>query len=126
MSHELFLALPDSVVTVSASALAEPTAASDGADVTGWRPKQTLRTMRAVVYLYGTAATLTDVILWGYRRSRWHYLGLLNGGLDIPIASVTKGYAEVVNFVGVFDRLAVSATGGASITQEFEPGEVVG
>jgi hypothetical protein len=124
--HELVLALPDAIATVTAGALAEPTAASDGADITTWRPNQRLRSMRAIVYLYGTAATLSDVILWGYRRDRWHYLGKLNSGENIPIASATKGYAEVVGFVGIFDRLAVSATGGVTITQEFEPCEVMG
>jgi hypothetical protein len=123
---ELFVAKPDHIVTVAASALAEPTLATDGGDTSAWRSSTVPKTMRAVVYLYGTAATLTDVILWGYRHSRWHYLGKLNGGEDIPIASATKGYAEVVAFIGIFDRLAVSATGGLTITQAFEPGEVVG
>ena len=123
---ELFQLFDQHVKTVSAGALAEPSTSSDGADISTWREGSRLKQMRVVVYLYGTAATLTDVILWGYRRDRWHYLGLLNGGLDVPIASATKGYAEVVNFVGAFERLAVSATGGASVTQEFEPGEVTG
>lgn len=123
---ELFTPFESQLVTVAASALAEPTTSSDGGDISEWRSNSRLKTMRAVVYLYGTAATLSDVILWGYRHDRWHYLGALNGGEDIPIASATKGYAEVVGFVGIFERLAVSATGGASITQGFEPGEVSG
>ncbi len=79
-----------------------------------------------MVYLYGTAATLTSVNLWGFRRSRWHRLGQLNGGATIPIVSATVGYSEIISFVGIWSRLAVSATGAVAITQEYEPGEVVG
>jgi hypothetical protein len=123
---ELFTPFESQLVTVAAGALAEPTTSSDGGDISAWRSNSRLKTMRAVVYLYGTAATLSDVILWGYRYDRWHYLGKLNSGENIPIASDTKGYAEVVGFIGIFERLAVSATGGVTITQEFEPGEVTG
>ncbi len=124
--HELFQTFPDYIASVSAGAMAVPSAASDGADITTWRSDSRAKTMRAIVYLYGTSATLTSAWLWGYRHSRWHRLGMLNGGSDIPITSATQGYAEVVGFVGIFDRLAVSAGGAASITQEFEPGEVMG
>ena len=124
--HELVQPFITELKTVAASALAVPSSASDGADVSSWRSGSHAKTMRAFVYLYGTAATLSAVWLWGYRHGRWHRLGQLNGGSDIPITSATQGYSEVIGFVGIFTRLAVSATGAASITQEFEPGEVVG
>lgn len=124
--HELVQAFESQIKTVAPGALAVPATSSDGADISTWREESRSKTMRAFVYLYGNAATLTAVWLWGYRHSRWHRLGMLNGGSDIPITSATQGYSEVVGFVGIFDRLAVSATGAVSISQEFEPGEVVG
>jgi hypothetical protein len=123
---ELFTPYVSQLETIAAGALPVPSASSDGADISEWRGESRLKTMRAIVYLYGTAATLSAVWLWGWRHSRWHRLGQLNGGSDIPITSATQGYAEVVGFVGIFDRLAVSATGAVSISQDFEPGEVTG
>ena len=122
---ELFHPFVDELKTVTAGALAVPSTSSDGAGISTWRSNSRAKMMRAVVYLYGTAATLASAWLWGYRHDRWHRLGLLNGGTDIPITSATQGYAEVVGFVGIFDRLAVSATGAVSISQDFEPGEIV-
>lgn len=115
-----------SLVTKAAGALPVPSAFSDGTDISVWRPGSNMRNTACVLYLYGTAATLTSVWLWGWRHDRWHRLGQLNGGSDIPITSATQGYAEQVDFPGIFDGLAVSATGAVAITQEFEPIEVIG
>ena len=126
---ELYIPLTEQAEVVAASALAVPSTASEGADVSAWRKVHRQKKMRAIVHLYGTAATLTAVWLWGFREnsdgtSRWFRLGQLNGGNTIPIDSATQGYAEVIGFIGIFTRLAVSATGAAAVTQEFEPGEV--
>lgn len=60
-------------------------------------------TLTGPVYFYGY---ITDDAMW-YR------LGSLNNGEDITLTS-TVGYAERVNFPGVFDRVAISATVSAN------------
>lgn len=123
--QELVTPYPVKLVTIAAGAMAVPSSlTADGVAITTWRDGSQLKTMRAVVYLYGTAATLSAVWLWGLRNGRWHRLGQLNNGSDIPITSATQGYAEVVSFVGIFSRIAVSATGAVSVAQDFEPIEI--
>lgn len=63
-------------------------------------------TLTGPVYYYGfISADGTDGV--------WYRLGALNNGEDITLTA-TMGYAERVNFPGVFDRVAISATVSAS------------
>lgn len=107
--------------TIAAGNLPAVVDGTSGVDISSWSGLNTFFPTRAVVYLYGTAATLTAATLYGYRHGRWHAIGLLNGGEDITIGSTTIGFAQAVDIIGVFSRLAVVAGGAASITQQFEP-----
>jgi len=108
-------------VTKAASALAVPTVAADGVDVTAWTSSSGYA--RAHLRLSGTAANLTDALLWGY-LDRWDLLGILYGGRVIPILA-GRGYAEIITWATIYTHLAVSATGtDLAIAQEFTPLEI--
>jgi hypothetical protein len=125
MARELVAPLAHLVKTQAAGSLPAPASAIDGVDITDWRSGGFGPT-RAAIMLYGTAATVSDVWLWGYRRGRWHRLGKLFGGESRVIASAIVGAADAADIIGIFDRLAASGTDAVSISAEFEPLEVQG
>jgi hypothetical protein len=106
------------LLTKAASALAVPTTTADGLDIQAWRTGEQ-GFARALVRLYGTAATLTSVTLWGY-DARWYEIGLLKTGKDI-VVTTGRGYAEIMAWPSLFTHLAVSAGGAAAITYEVMP-----
>lgn len=111
-------------LTSAANNLPVPALVSDGQDLATWKSGAS-GPLHAIVYIYGPAATLTDVWVWGYRHGRWHRMARLNNGSDIPIVSATQGYMEPISLASVPERMAVqAATGGASHFYEFESAEV--
>lgn len=118
-------------------ATARPASSSDGVDITGWRDNGTFAPPLAVMMISGDEAmTLTSpsggtrgVELYGYSggtggSNKWWLIGYLNDGLDIVVASAILGYAQEVDILGVFTRLAVVASGvpgGHTATAQFAP-----
>lgn len=118
---------PESITTNTRPALV-----SDGIDVTSWHEAGSMTYPQFEVFLDGSAAaSLTapsagtlGVELWGYKASRsaWYFIQSLNKGTAIPIIGAGQGYAEQVNDVGDFDRLAVACTISAgTLTASFGP-----
>jgi hypothetical protein len=123
MARELVAPLAHLLKTQAAGALPAPTGPNDGVDITGWRSGNYGPT-KAAVMLYGAPATVSDVVLHGYRYGRWHYLGPVFSGEARVVEGPTRGAADEVRTIGIFERLAVSATGAVSIAVDFEPLEV--
>src|SRR5689334_17567250 len=44
-------------------------------------------------------------IIWGYRNGQWYEVKRLNSGSSIIVTS-GNGYAEIVDFLGIWERLA--------------------
>jgi hypothetical protein len=109
---------------------ARPAVAADGVDITSWRPDSKRSPRLVQAFIAGSAAaSITEpasgtigVELWGYALSQWWLLGALNDGAAIPIVSATQGFAESLNEIGDFDRLAVAGTVSAgTATYVFAP-----
>lgn len=99
-----------------AGTLPAPSAATDGVDVTKWRPFSGMGYTKCVVTLIGDAAvTVTSGVLYGYGPYGiggafvWSAIGQLNSGASISLTA-TAGYAEDVDLPSIFDRLAVGGT----------------
>ena len=120
-------------LTISAT---RPALATDGVDITGWRDNGTFAPPLAAMMISGDEAmTLTSpaggsrgVELYGYSvlngSGKWWLIGYVNDGQDIAIASATLGYAQEVDVLGVFTRLAVVAggiPGGHTALAQFAP-----
>lgn len=96
---------------------AAPTLAGDGVAITSWRISGEFSGPYAWVSIYGSApATITapaaggdGVEIYGYRLGMWWLIAELRDGRDTTI-STTKGYAQAVNIIGIFERLAVVGT----------------
>jgi hypothetical protein len=123
MARELVAPLAHLIQTQAAGVLPVPAGPTDGVDITSWRSGGFGPT-RAAIMLYGTAATVSEAWLSGYRRGRWHLLGKLFGGESRVIGGPTAGAADAANIIGIFERLAVHGTGATSIAVEFEPLEI--
>jgi hypothetical protein len=70
----------------------------------------------------GTVTLTGPVSFYGERGGIVYKLGELNGGSDIPLTT-PGGYAEVVQFIGTYDRLGVVPTaivGGGSYNGDIE------
>lgn len=103
------------------AASARPTLAGDGAALTAWR-RGRYSPDWLVVYLTCTvAATLTKptggvtgVEVWGYKDGLWWLHSFLNGGADIPLVlGSVGGFAALIRFGGIFDRVAVAGAASA-------------
>ena len=124
------ISLLKSYVTATVAVGDRPSAASDGVDITTWRLDSSNAPRLAQVFIDGSgAASITSpsdgsigVELWGYTMGQWWLIAVLNSGNDIPIAGDTQGFAQSVNEIGDFDRLAVAGTVSAgSATAKFAP-----
>lgn len=97
---------------------ARPTLAGDGIDVTSWRTGAAFSSPRAVAQIDGTvAATLSSPAggakgpeVWGYVDAQWWLIGYLNNGQDVPIVGNLQGFAQELDVIGIFDRIAIAAT----------------
>lgn len=110
---------------------ARPSVAGDGVDITAWRSGAFTCAQATVLVDGSAAAALTapgagteGVELWGYVLSQWWLIGSLHDGNQINIAGDSQGFAQVLNDLGAFERLAVAATVSAgSATAKFVPME---
>lgn len=129
MSRTL-VAMNDGRLVSVAIATARPTGSSDGVDITGWRDNGVFAPPLAGMFISGSVALALSspaggsrgVELYGWRLTKWWLIGYVNDGTEIDIASATLGYAQEVDILGIFTRLAVVAsvsTGAA--TAQFAP-----
>lgn len=95
---------------------AAPTLVGDGVDITPWRTTGEFSGAYAMVAVTGdTDTTITAAVggqgveIWGYRLGKWWLISELRDGRDITVGP-TRGYAQAVNIIGVFERLAVVGT----------------
>jgi hypothetical protein len=108
-----------------AAALAAPSAAGDGIDITTWDVRVGAVTaqsgyIQAVLALTASgAATLTTPKLYGYGpygvlgAAAWFIIGDLNAGTAISLTA-TVGFSQIVQFPCVFTRLAIGGTVSAN------------
>lgn len=124
MSQRTLVAMNESLVVSVAVTATRPTVAGDGVDITGWRANGIFAPPLAALFIDGTIAQTVDAPtggangaeLWGYRLSQWWRLGYLNDGAAIEIAGGVQGYAQEINILGIFERLAVAGTPSAGTT----------
>lgn len=113
----------------AASTIAYPTSSSDGADISAdkigpdsagkWKQAGAGDTDAAIFITSSTAMTLSGPVgLYGYRadKTKWYLLGALNSGSAIATLAATTGFSCVVEFAGVFDRLAIGPLTSSSVT----------
>jgi hypothetical protein len=116
--------------TAPSATLPFPSAATDGVDITVWRPlpPYTLSFNAATVYLTtDAAATAGDsthpVYAFGYRNSTWWMIGMLDSGQPIVFPTGALHAARRLDSIGIFERLAIAcatlSTGNWSY--QFEP-----
>lgn len=116
------------IATQASSTLAAPTDGSSGVAINAspdWMTSNMGPMAALVSIVFSTGADLSSAKLYGYRNSQWYAIGDINGGVTFS-GTAAIGFAQVVQMVGVFDRLAVGGTlssGTAIVT--FEPIEVL-
>lgn len=125
------VALPQCALT-GAWMTARPTAANEGVDLkSGTTAWPALFPLAATVFLTAAGAVTLNAVgganspeVWGYRvdHGKWYLLGVLNKGVAISILAASEGYAEQIQFPGVFDRLAIVGA-GAGAAAAIEPME---
>ena len=118
------------------SSIAFPTGATDGVDISkdnsgysaalsagnaaGYWKWSGAGDVDAAVFLTSSVAmSLSGAIgLYGYRsdKTKWYLLGALNNGTAITTLGANTGFSAVVEFAGVFDRLAIGPTTAVAVT----------
>jgi hypothetical protein len=100
---------------------AAPDDANDGVSILSWRSTDEYSGAYAMVAVTGdTIGTVTapvggqGVEIWGYRLGKWWLISELRDGRDIAVGPL-RGYAQAVNIIGVFERLAVVGTVSAGV-----------
>lgn len=119
MTRFLVGLLAQQLVTVAVSAT-RPSTGAHGVAVDGWRSAGSFSSPRATAFLTGDQAMTigsptggaNGVELWGYNAGigKWFLIGYLNNGSVIPIVGAAQGFAQEVDVIGVFDRIAVAGT----------------
>jgi len=118
------------IVLADASAsIALPTSATDGVSIGvtrqaggagAWKENNQAHADAAIFVETSQATTLSAALgLFGYRAdtSYWYLLGALNGGSAITTPNAAVGISTIVEFAGVYDRLAVGPfTGSTAVT----------
>lgn len=112
--RSLVAMLSAKMVTVAVGA--RPVAALDGVDITPWRVNGIYGTPLAAVMMNGTAAASVTgpsgsglgAELWGYAQTKWWLIGYLNNGSSVPIVANGQGFAQELDVIGIFDRLAIA------------------
>lgn len=135
MSLRSMVALLEEKALQVAVVATRPSAAGDGVDISSWRSSGNFSNPVAAVFVDGSQAQTVDsptggssgVELWGYRFSQWWLLGFLNNKTAIPIAGAAQGFAQQVDVIGIFERLAVAGTvSGGAATAKLVPLEALG
>ncbi len=117
-ANQTLLAMREQAEVTTAVSATRPSGGAAGVDVTSWRQNALFGPPLAAVFLDGSAAqALTSptggtsgVELWGYVKSEWWLIGYLNNGTQIDIVGSTQGFAQEMQVMGIFERLAVAAT----------------
>lgn len=121
------VAMNDGRLVTTPIVTARPAGALAGVDITGWRDNGIFAPPIAGMFVAGSQALVLDspaggvrgAELYGWRLSKWWLIGYLNDGVAIDIGGADLGYAQEVNILGIFTRLAVVASvsvGTASVT----------
>lgn len=119
------------LVTTQVSAT-RPSISTDGVDITNWRTTSPYAPPLAALMLVGTAAANVSsptggsngAEVWGYvtAQSEWFLIGYLNSQTAVPIVGSAQGYAQEIDVIGIFDRLAVAGTVSAgTVTAKLAP-----
>lgn len=113
--RQMFIPLANLAVTIEAAqtSLPAPTAAGDGADVTGWRSGSFRPLQGDVAFTAAGSVTLQSAELFELVDGVWYSLGLLNNGNDI-VLTATKGFRHPF-YAARGDRLALGATLSAAV-----------
>lgn len=113
--HQL-ASLLSHLATGTAVVGARPAAAGDGVDITAWRSGSYAPRV-AMVLIDGDQALdiaalggSAGVELWGLILAKWKLIGFLHASATIPIVDATHGYAEELDDLGAFTRLAIAGT----------------
>lgn len=102
------------ILTSGAQPTTAPTTGASGAPISDGFREGSYRPLRWVVEVHSADRSTSSVItgggtIWGYDGNSWLALGTLNDGGDLTVAA--QGYAEVVNFLGFYERVAFSSSG---------------
>lgn len=128
--------LTEVTLASAVSSIAFPTGASDGADISRdssgapnsaggvsmagkWKLNGTGDVDAAVFVVSSAAMSLSGGVgLYGYRTdlTKWFFLGPLNGGSAITTLGANTGFSAVVEFAGIYDRLAVGPLTSTAVT----------
>lgn len=113
-------------IQTAAATLPVPVAAGGGGDISGGRDQEGFSAEDWNIHIAGSAATVLTgpVALYGEKDSgELGFIGKLNNGEDIRIASAAVGFDEPVAGAGLFKRLlvggltgTVTPSGGATVT----------
>lgn len=122
MAQNLVALNAGKLVTMPVTA-ARPVAAGDGVDITNWRVTGLFGPPLASVMLGGTLAAnvssptggANGVEVWGYVQTAWWLIGYLNNGADVPLAGAGQGFAQEMDVIGIFERLAIAGTPSAGV-----------
>lgn len=117
-ANQTLLAMREQAELLIAVSATRPSGAGAGVDVTSWRQNALFGPPLAAVFLDGSGAqTLSSPTggtagpeLWGYVKGEWWLIGYLNNGTDIAIVGAAQGFAQEMQVMGIFERLAVAAT----------------
>jgi hypothetical protein len=129
MSRTL-VALNEGLIVTTPIATTRPTGAGDGVSITGWLSNGIFSPPLAGMFISGSGVLTLDsptggtrgAELYGWRLSKWWLIGYLNDGTAIGIGGAGLGYAQEVNILGIFTRLAVAASVSAGTAQaQFAP-----
>lgn len=111
---QLFAPLSNLAVILEAAqtTLPAPTAAGDGAAVTGWRQGEYRPRVGDLAFTAAGVVTITNAELYEYSDGAWYSLGPIGTGTIALTA--TKGYRVALGAVRG-DRLAVGGTLSAAV-----------
>lgn len=113
----------------AAASISFPSGSTDGADISvdsggiagagQWKQFGAGDVDAAIFLVSSQAMSLSAGIgLYGYRadKTKWYLLGSLNNGSAITTLGASTGFSCVVEFAGVFDRLAIGSLTAAAVT----------
>lgn len=119
MSRRTLAAMNTSRIVETVTTTARPTTALHGVSVEGWSENGGFSPPLAAVFLSADEAQTLDAPtggtagpeIWCYHPSLgWNRTGYLNDGQPIEIAGNGQGYAQELNVMGIFTRIAIAAT----------------
>lgn len=115
------------ILETDAGSASAPTASTDGkavSDIITRNPSPLNWVVEIASADDSTSATVSSVKLYGWTGNRWLALADLNSGDDITVAA--QGYAEVVSYMGLYSRIAVSFSTTNNIDVALHPINQIG